>query len=138
MRVVLDTNVFIAALLVPNGVAGELLRLWRKQKYSLLYNTEQILELKEVLARPAFTKRIKRHRVGSLVRSIRLHGQQILNNQNSINSSDPKDDFLIAIAEHGTANYLVSRDQLGILILDLGQCKTITPEEFLSILKTQL
>jgi hypothetical protein len=135
MRVVLDSNVFIAALLVPQRVAANILLAWKQQKFILLYNTELILELRDVLQRPKFKKRIKRHRVGALLKRIQFRAERIRNNRNSVYSKDPKDDFLIAIAEHGDANYLVSRDTQGILELQLGHCKTITPEAFLQLLK---
>jgi uncharacterized protein len=135
MRVVLDSNVFIAALLIPQGVAAELLRRWRKRQFTLLYSTELLLELRDVLARPVFVRRIKRHRVGAVIRRIRIHGQQILSNRNTISSRDPKDDFLIAIAENGEADFLVSRDIDGILVLDLTPCQAISPEDFLERLR---
>ncbi len=69
MRVVLDTNVLVAALLVPTGVAALVLRAWSEHRFTLLYNTELILELREVMARPRLKARVKRHRVGALIRA---------------------------------------------------------------------
>jgi predicted nucleic acid-binding protein len=44
---------------------------------------------------------------------------------------DPKDDFLIAIVEHGAANALVS-DNIGVLELEqIGGKLVLTPAEFL-------
>ncbi|MEY4532166.1 MAG: hypothetical protein RLZZ156_2889 [Deinococcota bacterium] len=133
MRVVLDSNVFIAALLAPKGVAALLLGLWRQQRFTLLYSSELMLELREVLSRPVFVKRIKRYRIGALIKRIQFRGERIRNNRNSVYSKDPKDDFLIAIAENGQADYLVSRDTQGILILNLEFCKVITPEALLKL-----
>ncbi len=134
IRIVLDSNVFIAALLAPKGAAAALLQGWREKRFIVLYSKELILELHDVLARPVFVKRLKNHRIGALIKRIQFHGERIKNNRNSVSSRDPKDDFLIAIAEHGHADFLISRDTQGILNLDLEFCKVMTPEDFLRIL----
>jgi uncharacterized protein len=134
MRVVLDTNVFIAALLVPTGAAARVLQAWSEGRFVLLYSRELILELREVLARPRLRERVKRHRVGALVRRIRARGERVYNNQNSVESVDPKDDFLMAIAEHGAADYLVSRDSEGVLEIKLPGVQMLTPEALLALL----
>jgi uncharacterized protein len=134
MRVVLDTNVFIAALLVPTGAAAQVLLAWSEHRFVLLYSTELILELREVVARPRLRQRIKRYRVGALIRRIKVRGERVFNNQNSVESKDPKDDFLMAIAQNGEADYLVSRDVEGVLEIELPGIQMITPEGLLGLL----
>ncbi len=134
MRVVLDTNVFIAALLVPTGVAALVLKAWSEHRFTLLYNTELILELREVMTRPRLRARVKRHRVGALVRRIKAHGERVYSNRNVVQSADPKDDFLFAIVQNGAADYLVSRDIKGVLETPLLESRTLTPEQLLAIL----
>lgn len=134
MRVVLDTNVFIAALLVPTGVAALVLKAWSEHRFTLLYSTELILELREVMARPRLRARVKRHRVGALIRRIRAHGERIRSNRNAVQSADPKDDFLFAIVQNGAADYLVSRDIKGVLETALLESRTVTPEQMLAML----
>lgn len=134
MRVVLDTNVFIAALLVPTGVAALVLKAWSEHRFTLLYNTELILELREVMTRPRLRARVKRHRVGALIRRIKAHGERIHSNRNAVQSADPKDDFLFAIVQNGAADYLVSRDIKGVLETVLLESHTVTPEQLLAML----
>lgn len=134
MRVVLDTNVFIAALLVPTGAAAQVLVAWSEHRFVLLYSTELILELREVLARPRLRQRIKRYRVGALIRRIRARGERVYNNKNTVQSVDPKDDFLLAIAQNGEADYLVSRDVEGVLEVELPGTHILTPEALLEFL----
>jgi uncharacterized protein len=134
MRVVLDTNVFVAALLVPTGVAALILRAWSEHRFTLLFNTELLLELREVMARPRLRARVKRHRVGALIRRIKAHGERVYSNRNVVQSADPKDDFLFAIVQNGAADYLVSRDIKGVLETVLLESLTITPEQLLALL----
>ena len=135
IQAVLDTNVFISALLKPNGVCGLILGAWQKQEFILLYSEELILELKDVVAYPRIKTRLHRSKIGALIRLIRLHGTRVFNNRNVVDSTDPKDNFLIAIAQNSQTNYLVSRDVNGILILSLEKIQVITPDAFLQLLQ---
>ena len=53
MRVVLDTNVLISALLF-SGVASDLVPLWQKEKITVLLSREILEEYLRVLAYPKF------------------------------------------------------------------------------------
>ncbi len=101
IRVVLDTNVFVSALLKRNGVCGLILRAWKNQEFTLLYSQELIFELKDVVQYVRLKPRLVNNRVGALIRRIRLRGSRVFNNRNFVSSTDPKDDFLIAIAQSG-------------------------------------
>lgn len=136
-RVVFDTNVFISALLKRNGVCGLLLNFWRDERFVVLYSQELILEIKDVVNYPRLRQRLKRREIGALIRLLRFRGERVRNNRNSVNSSDPKDDFLIAITEQGIADFLVSRDIEGILKLNLEWVQVMTPEDFLRILRLE-
>lgn len=51
MRIVLDINVFISALITSQGLAFQTLKLWRQNRYDLVTSTWQIDELKGVTQR---------------------------------------------------------------------------------------
>lgn len=54
MRVVLDTNVVLSALVFGGGLAGRLLMAWQSQQILPLVNTDTTQELMRVLAYPKF------------------------------------------------------------------------------------
>jgi uncharacterized protein len=136
LKVVLDTNVFISAMLHPNGLCGEIIRAWEHRAFVVLYNFELLEEIKLVCAYPRLKKRLKRNRIGALVNQLHSDGLYVRGNQNSRDSKDPKDNFLISIAELGKANTLVSSDNLGVLELGLvGEAIVLTPIEFLRFLR---
>lgn len=56
MRLVLDTNVIVSALLSPNGAPGELLKriLQAPTEFVLLYDQRIVSEYSEVVSRPKF------------------------------------------------------------------------------------
>ena len=136
-RVVFDTNVFISALLKRNGVCGLRLNFWRDERFVVLYSQELILEIKDVVNYPRLRQRFKRREIGALIRLLRFRGERVRNNRNSVNSSDPKDDFLIAITQQGIADFLVSRDIEGILKLNLEWVQVMKPEDFLRFLRLE-
>ncbi len=136
LKVVLDTNVFISAMLHPNGLCGEIIRAWEHRAFVVLYNFELLEEIKLVCAYPRLKKRLKRNRIGALVNQLHSDGLYIKGNRNSRDSKDPKDNFLIAITERGEANALVSSDNIGVLELGLvAEAVVLTPVEFLRFLR---
>jgi putative PIN family toxin of toxin-antitoxin system len=59
MRVVLDTNILISALLSPTGHPATIYRAWLEGHFELLTCAEQLDELRGVLHKPALAERIK-------------------------------------------------------------------------------
>jgi uncharacterized protein len=107
MRAVLDTNVFISAMLNPSGVCGQILLYWEQREFLLLYNLELIEEIKIVCDYPRLKSRLQRRRVGALINQIYEDGVYIKANRNLRDSKDPKDDFLIAVVEFAQPEALV-------------------------------
>jgi len=61
MRVVLDTNILVSALLVQLGQPAAIYRAWQEGHFTLLTCAEQLDELKATLHKPAIAARIKPH-----------------------------------------------------------------------------
>ena len=117
MRVVLDTNILISALLVPTGHPDTIYRAWQKGSFVLLTSTQQLDELRATLKRPGLAARIKPYRVGRLVNQLRELAEIIDSLPRVKRSPDPEDDFLLALCEAGEADYLVTGDKSGLLSL---------------------
>ncbi|MFZ0306344.1 MAG: putative toxin-antitoxin system toxin component, PIN family [Terracidiphilus sp.] len=109
LRLVLDTNVVISAMLRPDGMQRTALNL-AITKPARLYVSQPILdEYASVLARPGF--QIRRGR--------QLQMLQLIKNRATLNipkvriqaSSDPDDDMFIECADAARADYLVTGNQ---------------------------
>ncbi len=61
MRVVLDTNILVSALLVQAGYPAVIYRRWSEGNFTLLTSAEQLDELRATLHKPAIAARIKPH-----------------------------------------------------------------------------
>lgn len=115
---VLDTNVLVSALLVPSGVPGAIYRSWREKQFTLLTSSVQMDELRRTLAKPALAVRIHPHHAGRLINSLSRLAEMIAFLPRIERSSDPDDNFLLAMAEAGRAEYLVTGDKSGLLSLN--------------------
>lgn len=51
LRAVVDTNVFVSALLSPTGAPAQVLRAWRERRFLLLTSADIIAEIAETLRR---------------------------------------------------------------------------------------
>jgi hypothetical protein len=135
MRVVLDTNILLSALINRHGIPAQLIVAWREGRYDLLTSTEQLLELGGVARRPVLRARIIPSTVGRLIRDLRRLAEVLTRLPEVDRLADPADNFLLAMVEAGAADYLVSGDRRGVLDLGThGVTQIIKAREFLTVL----
>ena len=135
MRVVLDTNILLSALINPHGVPAELIVAWREQRFALVTSVEQLVELGEVARRPVLRARIVPARVGRFIHDLRRFAEVLRRLPQLDRSADPADNFLLAMAQVGKADYLVSGDRRGVLALKShGVTRIVPARELLKVL----
>jgi putative PIN family toxin of toxin-antitoxin system len=117
MRVVLDTNILVSALLIQTGHSAEIYQAWHEGRFTLLTCVAQLHELRATLRKPALAARIKPYRAGGLVNEIRERAEMVRHLPRATLSADPTDDFLLALCEAGKADYLVTGDKGWLLAL---------------------
>ena len=127
MRVVLDTNILVSALLSPAGGPALIYTAWEEGSFTLLTCEEQLLELRATLEKPKIAVLIKPHKAGRLVNQLRRLAQEVPPPLPEVKRSpDPDDDFLLALCEAGRADYLVTGDKSGLLALNVHKTTEIT------------
>jgi len=117
MRVVLDTNILISALMIQTGYPAAIYRAWQERQFTLLTCAEHLDELRATLRKPAIAERIKPYRAGGLVNEMKKLAESVDTLSRVRRSPDPTDDFLLALSESGNADYLVTGDKSGLLKL---------------------
>jgi putative PIN family toxin of toxin-antitoxin system len=117
MRVVLDTNILVSALLGQAGHPAAIYRAWQEGYFTLLTCAEQLDELRATLHKPALAARIKPYKAGRLVNALKEFAETIGSLPRVARSPDPSDDFLLALSQAGKADYLVTGDKGGLLAL---------------------
>ena len=133
MKVVLDTNILISALISKTAAPHHIYQAWRDKRMTVLTCTEQLVEVREVTRRVAVALRIKPAEAGRLVNSLRDLAVVLGDLPLVQRSSDPKDDFILALAQAGGARYVVTGDKSGLLALrQLAGAEILTAAQFVS------
>jgi uncharacterized protein len=118
MRVVLDTNIIVSALIAPAGTPAAIIDAWLDGKFTLLTCAAQLDELRSTLHKPRVAGLIKPYNAGRLVNQVKKLAEYIAPLPRVERPPDPTDDFLLALSEGGKADYLVTGDKSGLLALD--------------------
>ena len=133
MKVVLDTNILISALISKTAAPHHIYQAWRDKRMTVLTCTEQLVEVREVTRRVAVALRIKPAEAGRLVNSLRDLAVVLGDLPAVQRSSDPKDDFILALAQAGGARCVVTGDKSGLLALrQHAGAEILTAAQFVS------
>ena len=117
MRVVLDTNTLLSALMVRGTPPDRLYEEWRHGRFELVSTGRQIEELRRVVQRPFFQARLKASEIGRMVNDLRRLAVMIDSLPRVSRSPDPADDYLLALCEAARADYLATGDKSHLLAL---------------------
>src|SRR5580704_17716614 len=117
MRVVLDTNILVSALIAPAGKPAAIIDAWLDGRFTLLTCATHIDELRSTLHKSRVADLIKPYKAGRLVNQVRKLAEDVDPLPRVERSSDPTDDFLLSMSEGGKADYLVTGDKNGLLAL---------------------
>src|SRR5258708_19080687 len=136
LRVVVDTNVFVAGVINTAGSPGAVLRALRKKRFVLVSSAPINEEITKVLARPYIRDRYHvADRIFDISFLIWELAEIVTDPPHVKISSDPKDDKFLSAAVGGQADYLMTGDIGDLLHLHEYQGVTIlSPREFLPII----
>lgn len=135
MRVVLDTNLLISALISEQGAPARLIDAWDEQRFILVSSEEQLDEFKSVTRRERLAPLIERSDAGRFINQIRAEALILDKLPRVERSADLADNFLLAMAEAGEADYLVSGDRRGVLALaQHGRTQIVTAQAMIKTL----
>jgi putative PIN family toxin of toxin-antitoxin system len=111
LRVVLDVNVLISALLSRAGAPGRLIALWLEGAFELVVSEELLAELGRALAYPKLREHISREDASDFIALLRATASMLAGAERPDPiSRDPGDDYLLALAK-ASASVLVSGDR---------------------------
>jgi len=139
MRVVVESNVLVRALIMPYGTVGPVLLRLRHGDYTLLYAQSLLEELLDVLNQPRI-----RHKYGlteediqTVVSLILLRGEAMTPEQRISACRDPKDDKFLEVAVAGKADVIVSGDEDLLALHPFAGIPILPPADFLRMLDAE-
>lgn len=131
MRVILDTNVLLGALISAHGAPETIYRAWREGRFELVTARAQLEELRRASRYPKLKTILPAHRIGTMVNNLQ-HAvvlERLSPLPQDIELNDPNDTFLLAMALDGEADYLVTGDRRAGLLRRgcIGRARILTP-----------
>jgi len=136
VRLVIDTNVLVSALLSGASLPAHLIDFWREGGFDLLTSAEQLDELMRVTRYPRIRTRLAPALAGRLISELRAVALVMTNLPAVAVCSDPFDDYLLAMAQAGAADYLVTGNKRDLLTLRVHEgIRIVTVREFLVLTK---
>jgi uncharacterized protein len=131
---VLDPNVLVSAAISTAGPPRQIVSAWVDGGFELLVSATLIDELAGVLARPRLRRWISTATASEFVAGLE-ESAVIIDDppEPAALTADPDDDYLIALARAGGADYLVSGDRHLTELADADP-PVLTPRQFLELL----
>jgi putative PIN family toxin of toxin-antitoxin system len=131
MRVVLDSNILLSALISPHGPPHRIYQAWQRRRFTVITSDVQLDEIRRASRYRKFRDVLQPHRVGRMLNNLRAaeiidppHGDYDL--------ADPNDVWLLALADAGRANHLVTGDKRSGLLARgrVGTASIVTATAF--------
>lgn len=140
MRLILDTNILLSALLSPLGAPAKLLSAWERRKFTLVACDALVSELREVAGRPFFRARLRASASELLAAGIRdfsFFCSNLPSGRDAPNFvRDPKDSYLLALAEASQAEFLVTGDKELLSLKHHKSTRIVTPAAMMELLSS--
>lgn len=110
MRVVLDSNVLLSALISPHGAPHRVFEAWQERRFALVTCPTQLDEIRRASRYPKLRAILQPHRVGAMVNALRaaaLPDPPLAGHE----ADDPDDAWLLALADQARVDWLVTGDR---------------------------
>lgn len=111
-RVVIDTNVWVSALLNPSGYPAKIRKAFEEGLFEVVISEPILKEIADVLSRPKIKNKygITGADIQELLILIEERSEHVLVSGDVRICRDKDDDFIIETAVKGKAKYLITRD----------------------------
>lgn len=134
MRAVIDTNVFISAILFK-GKATNLVKLWKKGALTVLISKEVLEEYIKTLSYPKF--RLSELEIEYIIEKELFPYTEVIKVKSKVSAvkEDREDDKFLALALDGKADYIISGDKHLLKLKKFREIPITSISSFLEKLK---
>jgi uncharacterized protein len=133
LRVVLDTNVLVSALILKGRISG-LVDLWRAGRITPVLSRETFDEFRRVLEYPKFS--LSKSEIQEILQQEILPFFEVVERVDPVAGvcRDPDDDKFPACAASAKVSFLVSGDKDLCSLRKFGVVRIVTPDQLLAML----
>jgi putative PIN family toxin of toxin-antitoxin system len=115
LRVVIDTNIFVSALLSKTGAPAQVIDAWQARKFLVITSDAAILEVERVLKELASTRKytISDEDIESIINLLQKDALLVSGRIEAMGAvpEDPDDEKFLSIALEGEAKIIISGDK---------------------------
>jgi putative PIN family toxin of toxin-antitoxin system len=133
LKAVVDTNVFISALL-SEGNPRKILRALNQDSFHAYYPEQLILELYRAPLKPRLALRLTAEDISDLVALLARKATLVEVTAIVQVSRDPNDNVFLACAEAMACDFIVSGDKDLLTLGEYAHIQIVSPSQFLDIL----
>lgn len=141
IRAVFDANTVASGLLrfrIGTSPPVQLLRAWTLGDFELLMSDLLIEEIIRTLSKPYFVAHVETDVVDTVLAALRHNATRVALDMTVAGvASHPEDDFVLAAAVSGNADFLVTGDKQLQRLGTFEHVKIISPRAFLTILQSE-
>jgi putative PIN family toxin of toxin-antitoxin system len=134
MRVVLDTNVLVSAILLK-GRLSRFQELWISGTLSPVLSKETFQEFKTVLGYPKFS--LSKDEIKAIIEDELLPYFEVIDIKEKVHGvcRDPNDNMFLAVAVNAQAPYVVTGDKDLLALRKYKSIDIVSPQEYLAFHK---
>jgi putative PIN family toxin of toxin-antitoxin system len=134
-RIVVDTNVFVSRVLLPNSIPAQAL-IVVENHYILLASEATLQELAEVLPHPKFSTYITQEEIIDLLARLDTIVEMVPIIHHITACRDPKDDKFLDVAISGNAHCIITGDADLLALHPFRGISILTPKAFIHVAAT--
>ena len=124
-KVILDTNVFLSGILF-GGNPEKLLKLWLEKRFILCFSP--ILKA-EIIQKLELKFEFAKYSIKTISQTIDMFSKKYIPKKKVKICKDPKDNFLLELAQESHADYFVSGDKTVLELKEYKGTKILSPKE---------
>lgn len=144
IRIVIDTNLLVSAILTPQGNPAKILKLILQGKFPLILSPAILEEIHRVLRYPKLLKLMSKNKItlqevdNFIDKLIKIAVITPGNLDLEVIQEDPSDNMILACAVEGEADFIITGDHHLTDLRIFQGIKIIDPAAFLKIVKDRL
>ncbi len=131
-QVVIDTNVFLSAILW-NGNPEKVLKLWKGKRIALLLSPSLAEEIQTVLER----SEISAVDIKVFMQILKNNSIKLVPKTKYTICRDPDDNQILSLANDGKADYIITGDRDLLTLGKIEKTDIVKPKDFLQIIQSK-